>query len=190
MKREIRVLGIDDSPFKKEKDEEVLVVATFFRGGDFVDGILSTKITRDGIDATEKIIAMVKRSKFHPQLQAILLDGIAFGGFNVVDIEEIAKHTKIPTITIIRKNPDLVKIKATLKKLGMEEKFKLMEIAGKPVKVTLKRGHIWIQYKGCSLQKAVEIVRLTATHSYIPEPIRVAHLIGQGIVDGESRGAA
>ena len=33
LRKEIRVLGIDDSPFIRKKTKNVLVVGTFFRGG-------------------------------------------------------------------------------------------------------------------------------------------------------------
>lgn len=189
MKQEIRVLGIDDAPHTRE-DKEVLLVGTFFRGGHFMDGVLSTRVERDGDDATAKVIEMVNKSKFKPQLQAILLDGIAFGGFNVVDVNAMAEKTGIPVITVIRKFPDFEKIKITLRKLGMEKKYALMERAGKPKKVQLKRGSVWFQCASCSEEEAAKIIKMTSTHSFIPEPIRIAHLIGQGVVDGESRGRA
>ena len=60
MKSEIRVLGIDDSPFDKSTDSTVLLIGTFFRGGNFMDGVLSTTIQRDGDDTTVKIIETKK----------------------------------------------------------------------------------------------------------------------------------
>lgn len=189
MKQEIRVLGIDDASFDKQ-DNEVLLVAPFFRGGRLMDGLLSTKVERDGDDATVKIIEMINSSKFRPQLQAILLDGIAFGGFNVVNIESITKNTAIPVITIIRKYPDFVAIKATLKKLDMEKKYPLMELAGEPQKAGLKNAEIWFQYAGCTKETAEEVIKVTTIHGNIPEPLRIAHIIGQGIILGESSGGA
>ena len=44
MKKEIRIIGIDDGPFNKFKEKEVLVIGTIFRGGEWLDGVLSTKI--------------------------------------------------------------------------------------------------------------------------------------------------
>ena len=189
MKPEIRILGIDDASFNKEQDD-VLTIGVFFRGGSFLDGVLTTTVRRDGDDATVKIIGMVNRSKFRSQLQAILLDGIAFGGFNVVNIDGIAQHTGSPAVTVIRRFPDFTAIRATLKKLGMEEKYQLMQRAGRPHKVTLGSGQVWIQHAGCTGEQAQQFIRLTATRSFIPEPVRVAHLIGQGIVMGESKGRA
>ena len=191
LKKEIRILGIDDAPFDKFKDKKVLVVGTVFRGGDYLDGILSTYVTVDGIDSTNKLIKIINSSKHKGQLQFIMLDGIAFGGFNVVDIQKLAKKTKFPVIVIIRNYPDLLEIKKALMKLKKgKDKIKLLEKAGEIFPVKIKNKKIFIQISGLSLEKAKEIVKLTATRSLLPEPIRVAHLIASGIVLGESRGRA
>jgi len=107
IKKEMRVIGIDDAPFNKFKKGKVLIVGAVFRGGSFLDGILSTKVDVDGDDATKNIIKMINKSKFKPQLQCIFLDGIAVGGFNVIDVKELNKRTKIPVIVIIRRKPNL-----------------------------------------------------------------------------------
>ena len=187
LKKQIRLIGIDDAPFEKG-DEQVLVIATFFRGGQSMDGVLSTYVHVDGEDATYNLIEMINRSKFKSQTQAILLDGIAVGGFNVINIESLWKHTSIPVIVVVRKMPDFDELEKTLQKLGMAKKYQLMEKAGKPQKITLKDGEIYIQAAGISLEQAQEIIKLSSTNSNIPEPIRAAHLIGAGIVKGESKG--
>ena len=185
-KREIRTLGIDDSPFKKFKKGSILVVGTIFRGGTLLDGLLTTKVSIDGNNSTEKLIEMTNKSKFKPQLRCILLNGIAVAGFNVIDIQELNKKTKIPVIVVIRKYPNFKKIEETLKKINKHKKYKLIQKAGPVEKV----GKIYIQRKGITKKKAEEILKLTCTRSLIPEPIRVAHLIAGGIVTGESKGKA
>lgn len=185
-KREIRTLGIDDSPFKKFKKGNILVIGTIFRGGTLLDGILATKVAIDGNNSTKKLIQMINKSKFKPQLRCILLNGIALAGFNVIDIKELNQKTKIPVIVVIRKYPDFKKIEQTLKKINKQKKYKLIQKAG-PVE---QIGKIYIQRKGITLKKAKEILKLTCTRSLIPEPIRVAHLIAGGVITGESKGKA
>jgi endonuclease V-like protein UPF0215 family len=185
-KKEIRVLGIDDAPFDKFKKGNVLVVGTLFRGGSFIDGVLSTKVKIDGNDSTLKLIKMINKSKFKPQLQCIILDGIAFGGFNIIDIQNLNKKTGIPVMVVIRRMPDFKKIEATLKKLKKSSKYKLIEKAGQVHEV----GKIYIQIAGLTLEKAKQILKITCTRSLLPEPIRAAHLIAAGIVTGESKGNA
>lgn len=184
LKREIRVLGIDDAPFDKFKDKDVLLVGTFFRGGSFIDGIVSTKVKVDGSDATHKIAELVKKTKFYPQLRAIMLDGIAVGGFNVVDIVKIYQKTKVPVIVVIRKYPDFKKIEHALIKLKKASKIKLLRRAGQ----IHKAGNIYMQFAGTTQEQAREMLKITCTRSFIPEPVRVAHIIASGITFGESRG--
>ncbi len=186
MKPQIRILGLDDSSHDRNKDKEVYVIGTVFRGGDFLDGVMSCKVMIDGNDATIKVIAMINKSKFKKQLRAILLDGIAVAGFNVIDIQKLNKETAIPVIVAMRDYPNLKKIKETLINIKMKAKIKLLEKAGS----IYKFNKIHFQFFGLKKEEAEEILKITCTHSYIPEPIRAAHLIGQGLVMGESKGRA
>ncbi len=190
VKEEVRILGIDDAPFKRG-DREVLLVGTVFRGGSYMDGVLTTKIRVDGFNATEKIADMVKKCRFK-DLRVIMLDGIGFGGFNVVDIDALFKKTKLPVIVVTRKKPDFADIKNALKNLSSPgRRWRCIEKAGEPVKTETKYGkHVYIQTRGIRLEDAKRIVKLASTRSLIPEPVRVAHLIAQGVVLGESRGKA
>ena len=186
LKKEMRVIGIDDSPFNKFKKDQVLVVGAVFRGGLYLDGILSTKVNVDGNNATKKIAEMINKCKFKPQLQCIFLDGIAVAGFNVIDVKELSKKTKLPVIVIIRRKPNIENIKETLIRIKKKNKIKLLEKAGSVHQI----GKIYIQLTGLSIDKAKEILKITCTRSLIPEPIRIAHLIASGITFGESRGKA
>ena len=106
IKREIRILGWDDAPFEKGSSGKVMLVGTVFRGGSSLDGVLRTEIKIDGLDATEKIISAVQKTK-HKDLRVIMLGGITFGGFNFVDIKELRKKTGLPVLVVIRKKTDI-----------------------------------------------------------------------------------
>ena len=186
LKKEIRVIGIDDSPFNKFKDKNILVVGVVMRGGSWIDGILSTKVAVDGDDATKKLIEMINKCKFKPQLQCIFLDGIAVGGFNVIDVQELSKKTKLPVVVVIRRRPNIKNIKKTLIKINKKNKIKLIEKAGNIIQV----DDIFVQLTGIDLEEARKILKVVCTRSLIPEPLRLAHLIAQGVVFGESKGRA
>ena len=185
-KKEIRILGIDDGFFTKFKKGNVLIVGVVFRGGSFMDGILSTKAAVDGTDATSEIISMISHSKFRTQLKVILLNGIAVGGFNVIDVKQLHKETRIPVMVVIRRYPDFGKIRETLVKLGKEDRYKLIQKAG----TVHKLGKVFVQLSGLSLKEAKAILDITCTRAFVPEPLRVAHLIASGMILGESRGSA
>lgn len=84
-KKTLRVLGIDDAPFNKEQDQSVNLSGIICAGTRF-EGMLWSEVIRDGLDATDCIIQMVKNSKFHQQLHIILIDGVAVAGFNIIDL--------------------------------------------------------------------------------------------------------
>lgn len=186
IKPEIRILGIDDSALLNEK---VMIVGTIFRGGDWMDGVLRSDITRDGLDATEIISNMIKKSKHYGQVRVVILDGITYGGFNPVDIEELYKETGIPIIVIMRAYPDFEKIKSALTNFpDAKKRWEIIQKAGKIEEIVLKnKSSIYIQKMGISLKNAENILLLTSIRSNIPEPLRVAHLIATGISLGESR---
>ena len=58
MKPQVLVLGIDDTPFDKFKDESSKIIGAVMRASDMVEGILTSQIEIDGDDATVKIIEM------------------------------------------------------------------------------------------------------------------------------------
>jgi endonuclease V-like protein UPF0215 family len=169
-----------------------MIVGTIFRGGDWMDGVLRSDITRDGLDATEIISNMIKKSKHYGQVRVVILDGITYGGFNPVDIEELYKETGIPIIVIMRAYPDFEKIKSALTNFpDAKKRWEIIQKAGKIEEIVLKnKSSIYIQKMGISLKNAENILLLTSIRSNIPEPLRVAHLIATGISLGESRGKA
>lgn len=186
LKPEIRLLGIDDSPLLSDR---ILVVGALMRGGEWLDGVLRTYITRDGIDANERIAAMVNLSKHYGQIRIVMLNGVTFGGFNVVDLEELHYATKLPVIAVMRRLPDMESIRLALDNLpDPEQKYRAIRNAGPITEVrTPWRGQpVYIQCKGIEKADAAEVVAGSAVHSRVPEPLRVAHMIATGIVLGES----
>lgn len=108
MKQQIRLLGIDDSPFTFT-EKYTPVIGVVMRGGEYIECILRQQVSIDGDDATYVCVDMIKNTRHRTQLKAILLDGIALGGFNVVNIEEIYASTNLPVITVTRDKPDFKK---------------------------------------------------------------------------------
>ena len=190
IKQEIRILGIDDAPFPSHTKNDVMLIGTIFRGGTWLDGVLRTYIAGDGEDSTSKIIKMVNETRHKDQIGVIMLDGITFGGFNVVNIKEIFHQTGIPVIVIMRKFPDFEKIKKALMRFeDHERRWSFVLNAGWVYKIENKEP-IFIQIHGIDLEDAEIIVNISTTRSAIPEPIRAAHLIAAGVVTGESKGSA
>ncbi|MBI1971837.1 MAG: DUF99 family protein [Candidatus Aenigmarchaeota archaeon] len=190
LKREIRIIGWDDAPFEK-KDKTVAIFGAIFRGGLWMDGLLSTKIRIDGDDSTKRIAASINKARHKGQLRIIMLDGITLGGFNVVDIEKLHEETGMGVIAISRKMPEFEKIREALGNLkDGEKKWALIEKAGMPLRTQIGDRRIYYQACGINRKDAEDVIKLSATRALIPEPLRVAHLIASGAVKGESYGRA
>ncbi len=184
IKPEIRVLGVDDGIFTPHVKGSALIVGVVFRGGSWLDGIMSTRVEVDGFDATDKIASMINSSPHRKQLRVIMLDGVTFAGFNVVDIKRLASETQLPIIAVTRDQPNFEDIHEALKNLPRsEERWKAVQNAGKIVRVNTrsKKERVFIETAGINAEDAEKIVKLTSTRSSVPEPLRVAHLIASGI---------
>jgi len=192
LKSEIRILGFDDGAFAPNSKNPVIVIGVVFRGGKFIDGALKTEVTVDGTDATEKIEKLINTSRHKQQLKVIMLDGITVGGFNVIDVKRLNEKTGIPVIVVNRKMPDMKKVKDALKKLGdFEARWKSIEDAGPIRECNIKEfKRVYYQNIGMENGTAEEVIRLSCTRGFIPEPLRVAHLIATAVVRGESYGRA
>ncbi len=190
IKSEIRIVGWDDAPFDKH-DKTVQIFGAIFRGGSWMDGLISTNVRIDGNDATEKIAGALNETRHKEQLRIIMLDGITLGGFNVVDLELLHKETNMGVIVVSRKMPEFPEIKKALTKVkDGGKKWALIEKAGAPVKMEIDGRGIYYQACGINNKDAVDVIRLSSTRALIPEPLRIAHIIASGVVRGESRGRA
>lgn len=178
------VVGFDDAPFAREHRGDVLLVGAVY-AGTRLEGVLSGKVRRDGVNATRTLIQLVSQSRFHRHLQAILLQGIAFAGFNVVDIGALHQALGLPVLVVSRQRPDLTAIRRALlgQVPGGRRKWRLIEQAGPMQPV----AGVHVQCAGISLGDAGELIGRLAVHSALPEPLRTAHMIAGGIAQGESR---
>lgn len=184
IKTEIRVLGVDDCPFKPRSHGSVDIVGVVYRGGCWLDGIMTTEIQIDGLDATEKIAKMIVDSPHYDQLRVIILNGITFAGFNVVNIRKLFKKTRLPVIALTKEKPDLEEIKIALQKLPQwRSRWKAVIDAGEifTLKTWKNAAPLSMQTIGISRQDAEKIVKMTCTRSSIPEAVRVAHIIASGL---------
>ena len=178
------VVGFDDAPFERSHRGDVLVVGAVF-AGDRLDGVISTKVRRDGANAAQRLIDCITGSKYFDQLQAILLQGIAFAGFNVVDLQRLHEATGLPVLVVARYRPDLQAIrKALLEQVpGGARKWRLIEAAG-PMETM---AGLYVQRCGITAENAARLLASLQQNSQLPEPLRVAHMIAGGVTTGESR---
>ncbi|WP_018864784.1 MULTISPECIES: DUF99 family protein [Thioalkalivibrio] len=178
------IAGFDDAPFARRHRGDVMVVGTVFAGAR-LDGVISTRVRRDGANATVRLAECLLASPFAPQLHAILLQGIAFAGFNVVDLRALRERTGLPVLVVTRRAPDLQAVRRALLEHvpGGTRKWRLIEAAG-PMEPL---AGLQVQRCGISREAAGHLLEAQQIHSRLPEALRVAHMIAGGVTAGVSR---
>ncbi|MCD6434216.1 MAG: DUF99 family protein [Candidatus Diapherotrites archaeon] len=177
-----RVAAFDDGFFTR-KQKKVLLIGVVARFDSKVEGILSTEITKDGLDSTAEIISVVKKSKFNGIINLILLQGINFAGFNIVDLEKLNRELAIPSIAVFRRMPRMNLIKRALKNFAdCRKRIRLIEKAGE----IHTSENFYFQCKGIPPKEAEKLLKKLSIHSNWPEPLRLAHLIASGVTIGQS----
>jgi endonuclease V-like protein UPF0215 family len=186
IKREIRIIGIDDTPFIPRTEGTTQIIGVVLRGRKWIEGVLQTTINIDGFDATAKIQDLITSTPHYGQLRVIMLDGITFGGFNIVDIEVLFEATHLPIIVVCEKKPDLHSIKEAIQHTAdWERRWAIIEKTGPFFECKTKKevkNPVFFQIKGVNLKDAQRILKISAGVSHIPEPIRVAHLIARSFL--------
>jgi endonuclease V-like protein UPF0215 family len=182
LERMIRVIGFDDAPFIRHAGERVSLAGIVCAGTRF-EGMVWGQLESDGWDATETICRLLIGKKFLPQLHLVLIDGIGFGGFNLVDLPELATRLQRPCVAVMRRLPNLTKIEAAISRLPHPEKrLELLQKAG-PVHVY---PPFFFQVCGESPPVIATVLERLTDCGNVPEALRLAHLIGAAIVKGES----
>ncbi len=183
-KRWSHVIGFDDGAFERKHRGDVLLVGAVF--ADLrLEGVLAGKVRRDGRNAADTIVRVIQRSRFVSHLHAVLLQGVAVAGFNVVDLDRVHSELALPVIAVARKLPNYTAIRRALLEQvsGGRRKWQLIERLGPMEPV----ASVYVQRVGIGLRDVENLLTRLAVHGSLPEPIRVAHLIASGITTGESR---
>jgi len=162
----VNVIGFDDGPFARDHHGKVLLVGAVC-AGTRLDGIVSGRVTRDGTDSTARMVDSVRSSQFRDHVRAVLLQGIAVAGFNVVDVRELATALGIPVLVVMRRSPDMRAIERALfseeprirpRVRGAARKWRLILDAGEVERLDVRaasatglRGRtqrLWVQRQG------------------------------------------
>ncbi|WDE00262.1 DUF99 family protein [Thalassomonas actiniarum] len=193
--KQLRTIGFDDAPFNHQAGSKVNISGIICTNTRF-EGMLWGEAGKDGVDATDVLINMLKPSKFYQQVHAVLLDGIAIGGFNLINLEKLSESLQLPCIAVMRKLPDVTAVKKVLTRFD-DAKFRLdtLDAAGEiftyssPVS-GLENRSFFFQVKGCSVETAGLLLEKVTDTGNVPESLRLAHLIGAAVKTGQSSNSA
>jgi len=179
------LIGFDDAPFERGAGRMVPIVGAV-HAGERLDGVLTGEVTEDGDDANSQLARLLGDSRFDAHVQAVMVQGLTLGGFNVVDLPTLAAQLARPVMAVVRQRPDLDAVREALLNHvpDGEAKWQRVQAAG-PVHTA---GPVFFQCAGIDPEGAREIIERFTVQGHMPEPLRTAHLIAGALVDGHSRG--
>ncbi len=175
-------MAVDDGPFRFE-DPAALLVGLVVRGKGYLEAVCTSSVSVDRLDATEAVTDMVRGSRQHSQLKAILLDGLTLAGFNVVDIEALHRSTGVPVVTVVDKDPDMVAIREALEGRfpDWEERYRLISEPETHSVVLVDGGKLTCHVAGMDPGEARELLRVTTLMGHLPEALRMADMVASGL---------
>jgi len=182
LERTIRVIGFDDAPFQRGQREAVPFAGVVCAGTRF-EGMLWGSLSVDGWDATERLAERLLASKFLPQLHLVLLDGITFGGLNVVDLPQLCQKLELPCVTVMRRYPKLEKMHGAIAHLpNPDRRIALLNKAG-PIH---EAERFCFQVQGEDPAIIAKVIERLSDRGHVPEALRLAHLITAAVLTEES----
>jgi len=181
-KKGFRTLGIAES-FLKNKEFSVLCGVVFRRDG-IIDGVSCTKIRVGGLDATEGVLRLYNNLR-REDINLILTNGCIISWFNVIDIEEVYRTTRIPIICLTYEYSN--GIEEYIRRYFKDDIAKRLEMykkLGKREKVYIKKGrkYVYVRFLGLSLEEVRTALNSLIYSGVVPEPLRIANLIARALL--------
>jgi endonuclease V-like protein UPF0215 family len=182
--QEFRVVGVEDGGFCRKlqrSDVQKALFVCLLLKGKWISDFQADMITVDGLDATEKLISMLRQWSF----DAVMLAGVSFAGFNLVDSTIVFEEFKEPVIVIARTKPSNTAVKNALRRHFEDWRvhWSVFERLGSVYEVVSMPAEppVYVEVVGAELDWASKLIRATSVCSRIPEPIRVARLVARGL---------
>jgi uncharacterized protein len=154
-------------------------------GADRIESVAMGAFPVDGEDVTGYLAGWIGGLRTRPALQGVILGGITVAGLAVVDVADLAERLGLPVLVVTRRSPVGSDLAAALHSAGLDHRLPLVQRV--PRAFGVGEG-LHLAHAGTSRAEAERLVLSCLAKSRLPEPLRIAHLIGQAIVLRESRG--
>ena len=180
-KTHLRVVAVDDGAFSR-RQRSAPIAAVVWSSPDRVEGVAVGRVEVDGTDATTRVAELVRTLPAWDGVRAVLLDGIAVGGFNVIDLRALARRLGRPVIAVTRRRPDLPAMRSALFRYFPDARRRWAVLTRVPLEEVPTRAQpIFAAAAGCESADARALVRRAAVVGVWPEPLRLAHLVARAV---------
>ena len=177
------MVGVEDGRFRAfpRSKGATTVLCCLEMIEDRIYGVKLEPIEVDGLDATDKILKILDNLT----VEAVILGGITFAGFNIIDPSIIFNETGLPVIVYSGVEPDNDAMLIALRRHfdDWELRWRVIEGLGGVYKTVTRRDEppVYFEIVGGSASWAEGVLRSSAMVCRIPEPVRVAGLIARGV---------
>ncbi|HTT34586.1 MAG TPA: DUF99 family protein [Thermoplasmata archaeon] len=181
-KAHVTVVAVDDGAFRRT-DARAPIAAVVCAGAERVVGVSIGSVAVDGDDATGRIAALVRAAPDRVGLRAVLVDGIAMGGFNVLDLDRLHDAVGLPVVSVTRRRPDAAKIAAAIRTYFPRDAARRLARlrAHRLFPVPTAARPILAAVVGASRTDAIRLVARLTVQGHWPEPLRLAHLVARAV---------
>jgi uncharacterized protein len=178
-------IGVDDAPFDKRQPGPVPIVGVAMEGHEVIESVALGEFPVDGEGATEYLATWIGGLRSRPMLQAVILGGITIAGLGVVDVTALSELLGVPVLVVTRHDPGRSDLADALRAAGLSHRLQILDRIPRAYGVG---AGLYLAHAGASRVEAERLALATLGKAQLPEPLRVAHLIGQAIVLRQSRG--
>jgi len=181
----IRALGVAES-FRQGEKRSVLA-GVVMRSDFVIDGVVVGRTEVGGDDATSSIARLFRKFNRN-DVNLMLVSGAILSLYNIVDVDLLAKKTKLPVICLTYK--ETAGIEDSIRRHfpgGAEKKLEAYRRLGRRVGVRLHTGQrVYVRSSGIEPGSTSPVLDLFTLQGSVPEPVRVAKLLARALLTTRS----
>lgn len=172
-----RALGVAES----YREDESTLAGAVVRADRVVDGFEFGRCTVGGTDATSTVRALFDRLD-RPDVQYVLVAGIAPAWYNLLDLHAVADHTGLPVLSVTFEESQGLEAPLQEAFEGDALETRLSVYRSQPARrpVSVDGETVYVRAAGLGDENEADVVRAFTPEGGRPEPLRVARLAARG----------
>ena len=178
--RLLRIIGVDGGAVSSAREGKTALLVVLLAGPRILD-VRTGEIGVDGLDAQRVLVSLLKPLSY----DIVMLSGISFAGFNLVDLKLLAREVGKPVIAVIRERPDNKAVRDALRKhfRDWRQRWRAVKDAGRlySCRPIPDEPKLYFEARGCSPSSARRMIVSSSAVSRLPEPVRVAGIVARGM---------
>jgi endonuclease V-like protein UPF0215 family len=175
------LVGVEDGGFRAFQPGQSTLICAVLMRGDRVESVRLGRVAVDGRDATDVLLRMLVDIR----CDAVILGGVSFAGFNIMDANILREGLGVPVIVYSREKPDSTSVLAALRAhfADWEERWASIARLGDVYSLVTRVGYppVFFEVVGESRDWCEEVLISSASLTRAPEPVRVASIVARGL---------